>query len=65
MFVVNFPLYYNLQNIKLMIKYFVLINVWSYGQEVKTSPSHGGFRGSIPLRTTSKNHPPKNGRMIF
>ena len=28
----------------------------SVGQAVKTPPSHGGNRGSIPLRTTKRNH---------
>ena len=27
-------------------------HTWSVGQAVKTPPSHGGNRGSIPLRTT-------------
>ena len=26
--------------------------LWSHGQEVKTSPFHGGNSGSIPLGTT-------------
>ena len=28
---------------------------WLVGQAVKTPPSHGGNRGSIPLRATVKN----------
>ncbi len=33
----------------------VTIKVWSHGQAVKTSPFHGGNRGSIPLGTTNNN----------
>ena len=29
--------------------------MWSLGQAVKTPPSHGGIRGSIPLGTTKLN----------
>ncbi len=29
----------------------VINGSWFVGQEVKTPPSHGGIRGSIPLRT--------------
>ena len=28
--------------------------MWPLGQEVKTPPSHGGIRGSIPLEATKK-----------
>ena len=30
------------------------VKIWSVGQAVKTPPSHGGNRGSIPLRTVEK-----------
>ena len=30
---------------------------WLHGQVVKTSPFHGGNRGSSPLGTTKKMHP--------
>ena len=36
---------------------FVKFEIWSHGQEVKTSPFHGGNRGSSPLGTTKKTHP--------
>ena len=32
----------------------VQFEIWSHGQEVKTSPFLGGNRGSIPLGTTKK-----------
>ena len=32
-----------------------IAHTWSHGQEVKTSPFHGGIRGSIPLGTTTFN----------
>ena len=28
-----------------------IMQAWFVGQAVKTPPSHGGIRGSIPLRT--------------
>ena len=31
--------------------------LWFVGQAVKTPPSHGGIRGSIPLRTAIKQKP--------
>ena len=30
--------------------------MWLVGQAVKTPPSHGGIRGSIPLRAASVNN---------
>ncbi len=30
-----------------------LLSLWPLGQEVKTPPSHGGIRGSIPLEATT------------
>ena len=34
------------------VGYVIVINgSWFVGQAVKTPPSHGGNRGSIPLRT--------------
>lgn len=29
--------------------------LWPHGQSVKTSPFHGGVRGSTPLEATKKN----------
>ena len=29
---------------------FIYLHIWLVGQAVKTPPSHGGNRGSIPLR---------------
>ena len=29
---------------------------WRVGQVVKTPPSHGGFKGSNPLRVTNMTH---------
>ena len=39
--------------------YTTIVNfeIWSHGQVVKTSPFHGGNRGSSPLGTTKKTHP--------
>ena len=36
----------------IVIKLAVRQRKWSIGQAVKTPPSHGGNRGSIPLRAT-------------
>lgn len=33
---------------------FSLLKICSHGQAVKTSPSHGGIRGSSPLGSTKK-----------
>ena len=30
-----------------------IMQAWFVGQAVKTPPSHGGIRGSIPLRTAN------------
>ena len=35
--------------------YYSQCQLWSVGQAVKTPPSHGGNRGSIPLRTIEDN----------
>ncbi len=43
------------EKIKKVLAFFLRIVYtvpqWSVGQEAKTPPSHGGNRGSIPLRT--------------
>ena len=43
-----------LKNLKIVLaflkKHDILIQVRLVGQAVKTPPSHGGIRGSIPLR---------------
>ena len=33
----------------------MLQQLWPIGQAVKTPPSHGGIRGSIPLRTAKRS----------
>ena len=38
----------------IVIKLAVRQRKWSIGQAVKTPPSHGGNRGSIPLSTAEK-----------
>ena len=52
----------NLKNNKKFIDFYLKIcyyskakKIWSHGQAVKTPPSHGGIRGSIPLGTTNRN----------
>ena len=35
---------------------FFVGNVWPHGQAVKTTPSHGVIRGSIPRGVTIKKH---------
>ena len=34
-------------------KSYCRYHIWPVGQEVKTSPFHGGIMGSIPVRVTS------------
>ena len=38
--------------------------MWPLGQEVKTPPSHGGIRGSIPLEAT-KNIEQGENSLLF
>ena len=33
-------------------KILPIFDIWPHGQAVKTSPFHGGIRGSIPLEAT-------------
>ena len=46
-----------LKNLKIVLaflkKHGILIQVRLVGQAVKTPPSHGGIRGSIPLRAAN------------
>ena len=35
-------------------KILPIFDIWPHGQAVKTSPFHGGIRGSIPLEATRK-----------
>ena len=46
-----------LKNLKIVLaflkKHDILIQVRLVGQAVKTPPSHGGIRGSIPLRAAN------------
>ena len=40
-------------------------HTWSVGQAVKTPPSHGGNRGSIPLRTTLRKNDGSCSFLVF
>ena len=35
-------------------KILPIFDIWPHGQAVKTSPFHGGIRGSIPLEATKE-----------
>ena len=39
--------------------------MWPLGQAVKTPPSHGGIRGSIPLEATKKKELKKTLFLLF
>ena len=46
----NFQKKYFFQKKLAFLKKLVIISSWLVGQAVKTPPSHGGIRGSIPLQ---------------
>ena len=43
----------------------VASTIWFVGQAVKTPPSHGGNRGSIPLRTTLRKNDGSCSFLVF